>query len=135
MESEIRKVFQISGYLLRSFANGLDGIARHIESLSTPPSDPSEQEPASETQSGVEPEPADRTADAPSETPTEKPDAQGAKKIDIILGVIAGAEDGVGVDAIARKTGFDKGTIRSAASRLRKQGKVKSKERGVYMAG
>ena len=119
MESEIKKIFQISGYLLRTFANGLGAIARHIESLAERPSG---QEPQPETDAGSE---KHKTARAKTQGPT---------KTDIIMGVIAGAEDGADVDAIARKTGFDKGTIRSAASRLRKQGKIANKKQGVYTA-
>jgi predicted transcriptional regulator len=126
MDSEIKKVFQISGYLLRSFANGLESIARQIESLTQPPAD---QEPEAKTRSGTEPPETSHSTDARS-----APETGRSTKTEIIMDVIAGAEEGVDVDAIVRKTGFDRNTIRSAASRLRKQGKVKSKKKGVYMS-
>mgnify|MGYP005843112247 CR=1 FL=1 len=136
MDSEIKKVFQISGYLLRSFANGLDGIARQIESLAQPPA---HREPEDETRSGTEPpekSPATeaRPAPEPERQQTPRSKTERSTKTEIIMGVIASAEGGVDVDTIVQKTGFDRNTIRSAASRLRKQGKVKSKKQGVYMA-
>ncbi len=136
MDSEIKKAFQISGYLLRSFANGLDGVARQIESLTQPPAD---QEPEAETHSGTEPPQTSHSTDArpapePERQQTARPKTERPTKTEIIMDVIAGAEEGVDVDAIVQKTGFDRNTIRTAASRLRKQGKVKSKKQGVYMS-
>ena len=136
MDSEIKKAFQISGYLLRSFANGLEGIARQIESLSQPRAD---QEPEAETHSETEPPRKSHSTEAqpapePERQQTARPKTGRSTKTEIIMDVIAGAEEGVDVDAIVQKTGFDRNTIRSAASRLRKQGKVKSKKQGVYMS-
>ncbi len=136
MESEIKKIFQISGYLIRSFANGLDGMAKHIESLTRPPSEPpSASDPHTVNRSAGKSLPSAIPSPSRSGAPTTvQPKTGNPTKTDIIMEVIAGAEDGVDVDTIARKTGFDRSTIRSAAFRLRKQGAVKSQKQGVYKA-
>lgn len=134
MESGTKKIFEISGYLIRSFVNGLEGIAKHIESLTRPPGDLGSE---SETHQHLKTERSSQTTVAQSTPKPEKPTpprtrTQGPTKTDIILSVINSAEEGIDVDAIAQETGFDKNTIRSTASRLKRQGKIKSTKQGVY---
>ena len=134
MDSEIKRIFQISGYLIRSFSNGLEAIAKHIEGMPRPPfvqtPDPKthheNKSPETTRSSGSQSPPK------PKKTTTAESKTQGLTKTDIILGVITSAEDGIDVDTIAQETGFDKNTIRSTASRLKKQGKIKSTKQGVY---
>ncbi len=134
MDSEIKRIFQISGYLIRSFSNGLEAIAKHIEAMTRPPfgqtqgsEPPHENRPLQITRfSGGQSPPK------PKKPTTAKSKPQSPTKTDIIMGVINAAEDGIDVETIAQETGFDKNTIRSTASRLKRQGKIKSTKQGVY---
>jgi len=134
MDSEVKRIFQISGYLIRSFSNGLEAIAKHIEAITRPPF---EQTLDSETHHENRTPQTTRSYSRqsppkPGKPTTTKSKAQGTTKTDIIMDVINSAEGGINVEAIARETGFDKNTIRSTASRLKRQGKIKSTKQGVY---
>jgi hypothetical protein len=125
MDSEITRIFQISGYLIRSFSNGLEAIAKHIEAMTRPPQ--RENTTPQITQSS-----GSQSPPKPKKPTATKSKTEGPTKTDIILSVINSAEDGIDVEAIAQETGFDKNTIRSTASRLKRQGKIKSTKLGVY---
>ncbi len=137
MDRELKKLFQISSFFLKSISTGLDAVARSIDALIQ-----STGERASTSASRDESGPAEGAQPdaAPARTETETDTAAAVAsggsptKTDIILSVIAASEEGADVETIFQRTGYDKNTIRSAASRLRKQGKVKSKKQGVYMA-
>jgi hypothetical protein len=127
MDSEIKRIFQISGYLIRSFSNGLEAIAKHIEAMTKPTQRENTTLQITRSSGGQSPP-------KPKKPTTAKSKTKGPTKTDIIMGVINSAEDGIDVETIAQETGFDKNTIRSTASRLKRQGKIKSKKQGVYTA-
>jgi len=62
-----------------------------------------------------------------------------AKKIgevsatDTVLGFIKRSKKGVGTAALVEKTGFDKKQIQNIFYKLKKQGKIKSAVRGIYV--
>jgi len=51
-----------------------------------------------------------------------------------ILGIIKRQKKGIDTAALKKKTDFDTKTIRNVIFRLKKQGKIQSTDRGVYMA-
>ncbi|MCD6305364.1 MAG: hypothetical protein J7M32_03645 [Deltaproteobacteria bacterium] len=53
---------------------------------------------------------------------------------DIILGIIKRQKKGIDTATLKKKTDFDTKTIRNVIFRLKKQGKIQSAKRGVYMA-
>ena len=53
--------------------------------------------------------------------------------VDTILGVIKGSKKGVNTAALMNKTGFNAKKIQNVIFKLKKQGKVKSEEKGVYL--
>ena len=136
MDSEIKRIFQISGYLIRSFSNGLEAIAKHIEGMTRPPF---VQTPAPQTHHENKSPETTRSSGRqsppkPEKATTTNSKTPGTTKTDTIMGVINSAEDSIDVDTIAQETGFDKNTIRSTASRLKKQGKIRSTKQGIYIA-
>ncbi len=124
MDGEIKKLFHISSFLLKSVASGLEAVAQNIEAMA-------QSSPGSAATTDAEPAPRNEETEAAPASPSS---SGGATKTDIILGVIARADDGMDITSIAQETGFDRNTIRSAASRLRKQGKLTSPKKGVYRA-
>ncbi len=53
---------------------------------------------------------------------------------DTVLEVIKDFDDGVGIDEIQARTGYDKKKLRNIIYRLHESGKIRRKERGVYTA-
>ena len=52
-----------------------------------------------------------------------------------VVNIVQGSKKGVTVAVIREKTGFSETRIRNVIYRARQQGKIKNKERGVYMPG
>ncbi len=65
----------------------------------------------------------------------KKPAAKKTTKtaIDTVLGIIKGYKRGVNTAALMKKTGFNKKKIYNNIGKLKKQGKIKSVGKGVYL--
>ncbi len=65
----------------------------------------------------------------------KKPAAKKTTKtaIDTVLGIIKGYKRGVNTAALMKKTGFNKKKIYNIVGTLKKQGKIKSEKKGVYL--
>ena len=65
----------------------------------------------------------------------KKPAAKKTTKtaVDTILGIIKGYKRGVNTAALMKKTGFNKKKIYNNIGKLKKQGKIKSVGKGVYL--
>jgi putative endonuclease len=72
----------------------------------------------------------------------EKPKAKPAKAkavkkaataVDTVLAIINRSKKGVGTAALMKKTGYNKKKISNLVFKLRKQGKIKSVDKGVYV--
>ena len=55
--------------------------------------------------------------------------------VDTVLKIINRYKKGVDIDALIKKTGFDQKKIHNVVYKLKKQGKVKSVGKGVYLKG
>ncbi len=53
--------------------------------------------------------------------------------IDTVLGIIKGYKRGVNTAALMKKTGFNQKKIYNNIGKLKKQGKIKSEKKGVYL--
>jgi len=75
----------------------------------------------------------------PTSSKTRPPKRKPAKKIkkvpavDVVLGIIKRSKAGVNTTTLKKKTGFNDQKIRDNIYKLRKQGRIKSKERGIYL--
>ncbi len=67
--------------------------------------------------------------------PVKKPAAKKITKtaIDTILGIIKGYKRGVNTAALMKKTGFNQKKIYNIVGKLKKQGKIKNRVKGVYL--
>jgi uncharacterized protein (UPF0335 family) len=54
--------------------------------------------------------------------------------VDVVFDVISRSREGLGFTEIQAKTGFDAKKIRNIIFRLHKNGKIKRKQRGTYVA-
>ena len=59
----------------------------------------------------------------------EKP----ATAVDTVLGIINRSKKGVDTDTLVEKTGYDKKKVANLVYKLKKQGKIKSEGKGVYL--
>ena len=70
-------------------------------------------------------------------TAAKKPAAKKAKKkvtaTDTVLSIIKGRKKGVDTATLRKKTGYDRNKIQVIIYRLKKQGKIKTAARGVYV--
>jgi hypothetical protein len=105
---------------LRTIAQGMEKIAGKLED-SVP-----------KKQSKTKPK---KTADrkpAPKKAAPKKAPAAKETAADTVLKIIAGSKKGVNSATLMEKTGFDKKKIANITFKLRKQGKIKSVDKGVY---
>ena len=121
---------------LRTIAQGMEKIAEKLED--SVPKKKAKAKPA--RKAAVKPKQAVAKKPAPKKTTAKKPAQKKApvKKAvketaaDTVLKVITGSKKGVGSAALVEKTGFDKKKIANIVFKLRKQGKIKSIDKGVY---
>ena len=78
--------------------------------------------------------PAKKTAAAAKKTEKKKAAAKGAKitAIDTVYGYISRARNGIDVESLVKKTGFDNKKVHNVIYKLKKQNKIKSVDRGRY---
>ena len=102
---------------LRTMAQGMEKIAEKIEE-----STPKKQAKA---------KPVRKAKKAPAKK-TAKKTAKTGTASDAVLAVINRSKKGVNSATLVKKTGFDNKKIANIVFKLRKQGKIKSVDRGVY---
>ncbi len=79
---------------------------------------------------------AKKTAPAKKAAPKKKAPAKKAAKVtaaDAVLKVVNRAKKGVNTAAIMKKTGFDNKKVANIIFKLKKQGKIKNPEKGLYV--
>jgi predicted Rossmann fold nucleotide-binding protein DprA/Smf involved in DNA uptake len=59
--------------------------------------------------------------------------AKPATAVDTVLAIIKKSKKGIGMAALMEKTGYNQKKIANLVFKLRKQGKIKSVDRGVYV--
>ena len=62
-----------------------------------------------------------------------KKTAQKATAADTVLGIIKRSKKGIDTAALMEKTGYDQKKVANIVFKLRKQGKIKSESKGVYV--
>jgi hypothetical protein len=118
--------------VLQSIEKGLEGLAKRTKDMQTL-LDNLEEALAME-QPQAKPEAKTKAAQrgpAKKRAPRKKP-AKGTAT-DVVLNVIGRSKKGVSTAQIKAKTGFSERKIWDIVNRLKKQGKIKSEKKGVYM--
>ncbi|MBT8350179.1 MAG: hypothetical protein KJO26_02955 [Deltaproteobacteria bacterium] len=108
---------------LRSLAKGVEKIAEKLEK-SAPKKKQAKAKPARKATTKPK-------KGAPKKTPTKKT-AKQATAVDTVLAIVNRSKKGVSNATLGKKTGFDNKKIANIVFKLRKQGKIKSIDRGVY---
>ena len=77
-----------------------------------------------------------QAAKKPKAKKVEKPVAGKVEKVtaaDTVLAIIKKSRKGIDITALNKKTGFEGRKVRDIVFRLRKQGKIKSEGKGLYV--
>jgi len=115
--------------LIKTVADGLKLMAQGVEKLAEKVDDIGKS--MSEENSNAKPK---RKAPAKPKKKAVKPAAmKSATAADTVLGVIKRHKNGVDTATIMEKTGYERKKVSNIVFKLKKQGKVKSEKKGVYV--
>ncbi|MFC1857918.1 GIY-YIG nuclease family protein [Thermodesulfobacteriota bacterium] len=117
MSKSISKELQRVSKSLKAIAKTIENLIKPIENIEKSGSTP-------------------KRKSAKKKAATKVVKARTVKKMtasDQVLGVIRRSKKGVGMAALKTKTGFEDKKIQNIVFKLKKQGKIKSPERGVYV--
>ena len=146
---------------LKAIAKSMEAVAKQVDSLATAkpqakaakkapakkatsPRKPAARKPAARKPAARKPaarKPASRKS-APKSKVVKKAPARAVKKnsaakrvtaVDTIFGLISRSKKGVSVDTLKSKTNFNDKKIANIVYKLKKQGKVKSISKGLYV--
>ncbi|MFC1877491.1 hypothetical protein ACFL2E_09520 [Thermodesulfobacteriota bacterium] len=115
---------------LRTIAQGVEKIAKKLEE-SVPKGKPARKA-ATKSARKTKPKAAPKGKKAPAKKAPVKKTVKTGTASDAVLAVINRSKKGINSATLAEKTGFDNKKIANIVFKLRKQGKIKSVDRGVY---
>ena len=125
---ELQNVLSIVSDGLKTLAKGVEAIAEKVDEVAKtqgPVKPKRKKPPTAATKKKAAKKPAQKAANkkrARPETDTDK-----------VLKIIGRSKKGVSTTAILQKTGYNQKKIANIIYRLRKQQKIKSVEKGVYV--
>ena len=110
---------------LKTIGDGLKSLAQGIESI------------AEQINSPIKAKSARKPKSSPKQEPVSKAKAEPSKKApiasDTISGIIRRLRKGVDMATLKKKTGFNDRKVANIVYRLKKQGKIKTAARGIYV--
>ena len=125
---ELQSVLSIVSDGLKTLAKGVEAIAEKVDEVAKAqgPVKPKRKKPATATAKK-------KAAKKPAQKAAKKKEAGSATDTDKVLNVIGSSKKGASTAAILQKTGYNQKKIANIIYRLRKQQKIKSVEKGVYV--
>jgi len=125
---EMQSLLKMVSDGLKTLAQGVEAIAEKVDEASKikSPAEPKLKKPATAAKKAKSVKtPAPRTAKKKAAKPTTA--------VDTVLNIIGRSKNGVNTASIKAKTGYDQKKVANIIYKLKKQGKIKSIEKGVYM--
>ena len=118
--------------VLQSIEKGLEGLAKRTKDMQTLLDNLEEALPMEQPQAkpGAKRKAAKR---APAKKRAARKKPAKATGTDVVLTIIGRSKKGASTAQIKAKTGFSERKIWDIVNRLKKQGKIKSEKKGVYM--
>ena len=121
--------------LLKMVSDGLKMLAQGLEILSQ------KVEEVAESQNLVQPKSKKAAPAKPKEKPARKKAAKVPEKkaataptgTETVFNIISSSEKGADMSTLMNKTGYDRKKVSNLTYRLRKQGKIRTIEKGVYV--
>ncbi len=118
--------------LLKTVVDGLKAMAQGIEVLAEKLDTIAKARLDEKAKTEVKAKPARKAPAKPFKKPVAKKEKP-ATAADTVLGIINRSKKGVDIAALVEKTGFEPKKIHNIVYKLKKQGKIKSEEKGVYL--
>ena len=125
---ELQSVLSIVSDGLKTLAKGVETIAEKVDEVAKSQSPVKQKSKKSSTATTK-----NKTAKKSAPKAAKKRAVGSATDTDKVLKIIAGSKKGVGTAAIMQKTGYNQKKIANIIYRLRKQQKIKSVDKGVYV--
>ena len=125
---EMQSLLKMVSDGLKTLAQGVEAIAEKVDEASKikSPAKPKLKKPATAAKKAKSVKTtAPRTAKKKAAKPTTA--------VDTVLNIIGRSKNGVNTASIKAKTGYDQKKVANIIYKLKKQGKIKSIEKGVYM--
>ena len=104
---------------MKVMAQGIEALAEKLDTIAKSRSD---ETPKTVAKKAAKKAPAKKTVAKKQAT-----------AVDTVLGIINRSKKGVDTDTLVKKTGYDKKKVANLVYKLKKQGKIKSEEKGVYL--
>ena len=125
---ELHSVLNIVSDGLKTLAKGVEAIAEKVDEVAASQAvvKPQRKKPSTATKK-VKP------VKKPVQKATEKKEVKSATDGDKVLAIIGRSKKGASTAAIMQKTGYNQKKIANIIYRLRKQQKIKSVDKGVYI--
>ena len=124
MTKNLKKNLQTVNKDLKALAKKVDGIIIAIDKL---------EKPKATKKPKVKPVKAKTVKKTPVKKAAVKKDAP-ATAVDTVLAIIKRSKKGVGTVTLMKKTGYNQKKISNLVFKLKKQGKIKSVGKGVYVS-
>ena len=128
--------------LLKIVSDGLKTLAQGVEAIAAKVDEAAKTKSAGKAKSNKQPAPAKKaktvgkktkTAKKPAVKVVSKQAARPAAAIDTVMDIIRRSKKGANAAAIKAKTGYDQKKVANIVYKLKKQGKIKAIQKGVYV--
>ena len=113
---------------LKALTQKVEKIVKALEKLEKPQAKPKPVKKTAKPKKAVKKPAVKKTAKKPTENKAPKGTVVGA-----VMGVIQSSSEGVNTDQIMKQTGLNKRQVWGTITRAKKEGKVKTVKRGIYV--
>ncbi len=127
---EVQSLLKLVSDGLKTLAQGVEAIADKVDEASKGKSRSARKAPAQKAT--APPKPAPQAKKPAAKTPAKKT-AKSATAVDTVMTLISRSDKGVSAADIKSKTGFDQKKVANIVYKLKKQNKIKSIDKGVYV--
>ena len=130
---DLDKILKAVADGLKSLAQGLDSVSAKLDTMASnrAPQAGKPKTAAAPAKARKAPKPAPREKAAAAAKPPRTRSA--ATATTEVLEMIAASADGIGTQALKSRTGFDEKKIHNIVYKLKKQGKITTRSKGVYV--
>jgi len=128
--------------LLKMVSDGLKTLAQGVEAIAVKVDEAAKTKRAGNAKSNQKPAPVKKAktvgkktkaAKKPAVKVVSKQTAKPAAAIDTVMNIISRSKKGANAAAIKAKTGYDQKKVANIVYKLKKQGKIKAIQKGVYV--
>jgi hypothetical protein len=121
--------------LLKMVADGLKTLAQGVEAIAEKVDETAKTKSTGQAESKKQSTPVKTPKPVKKATPKvgRKKAAKPATAVDTVLNIISSSSKGANTAAIRAETGYDQKKISNIVYKLKKQGKIKAIQKGVYL--